>query len=217
MPKRTKKPTKKLDVVKANRFDPTALAANQAGTLAGGQKSRSMIRLASITLSSIISVAFGIAWIYLAAIIVPEGAFWNNLMDNLVPLIVVPLMFIFGIMWIVDGIKHLMKDGFSLLRDVLDGRVVMAEGSAHKDYDDRHYASMWHRLLNWVFSSSEHPSVELFKGTHFYVLDGQRFIVSHKGYAALTEGPSYRLYYVPHSRRLVNIELVLDEAKVKDG
>jgi hypothetical protein len=44
------------------------------------------------------------------------------------------------------------------------------------------------------------------------MLDGQRFIVSQKGYAALTEGPSYRLYYVPRSKRLVNIEPVPGKA-----
>ena len=53
MPRKSKKSTKKLDVVKANRFDPSALATNRAGALAAGQKSRLTIRLASMAFSSI--------------------------------------------------------------------------------------------------------------------------------------------------------------------
>jgi hypothetical protein len=211
MSKKSKKSTKKLDIFKANRFDPNALATNRAGALTAGQKSRLTMRLASMTFSSIVSVAFGIFWLYLAVIAVPK----QTIVNHWLALIFAVFSFIFGVIWIVDGIRNLVKDSFSLLRDILSGEVVVAEGPARKEYGGRHYASLWHRLFNsiWFFSVDRRVQhLEAFKGTHFYVLDGQRFIVSQKGYAALTEGPSYRLCYVPRSKRLVNIETVPGEA-----
>ncbi|MFL7792951.1 MAG: hypothetical protein AB8I69_12480 [Anaerolineae bacterium] len=211
MPRKSKKSAKKLDIFKANRFDPSALATNRAGALAAGQKSRLTIRLASMAFSSIASVAFGILWLYLAVIAVPK----QTIVDHWLGLIIAVLSFLLGVIWIVDGVRNLFKDSSSLLRDILGGEVVVAEGPARKEYDDHHYASLWHRLFNsiWFFSVDQRVQhIEAFKGTHFYVLDGQRFIVSQKGYVALTEGPSYRLYYVPRSKRLVNIEAVPGEA-----
>jgi len=213
MPRKSKKSVQKLDVVKANRFDLNALATNRTGALAAGQKSRLTIRLASMAFSSIASVAFGVLWLYLAVITVPK----QTIVNHWLALIIAVFLFLFGVIWIVDGVRNLVKDSFSLLRDILSGEVAVAEGSARKEYDSRHYASLWHRLFNsiWFFSvDSRAQYLEAFKGTHFYVLDGQRFIVSQKGYAALTEGPSYRLYYVPRSKRLVNIEPVSGEANV---
>jgi hypothetical protein len=211
MPRKSKKSTKKLDVVEANRFDPNALATNRARALAAGQKSRLTIRLASMAFSSIASVAFGILWLYLAMITVPK----QTIVNHWLALIIAVFLFLFGVIWIVDGVRNLIKDSSSLLRDILSGEVVVAEGPVCREYDSRHYASLWHRLFNsiWFFSVDQRAQyLEAFKGTHFYVLDGQRFIVSQKGYAALTEGPSYRLYYVPRSKRLVNIELLPGEA-----
>jgi hypothetical protein len=161
--------------------------------------------------SSIASVAFGILWFYLAVIAMPK----QTIVDHWLGLIIAVLSFLLGVIWIVDGVRNLVKDSVSLLRDILSGEVVVAAGPVRREYDSRHYASLWHRLFNsiWFFSvDSRAQYLEAFKGTHFYVLDGQRFIVSQKGYAALTEGPSYRLYYVPHSKRLVNIESVPGEA-----
>lgn len=40
----------------------------------------------------------------------------------------------------------------------------------------------------------------------YYVIDPHRFEVSQGAYNALLEGKSYRIYYVPHSKRLVSIE-----------
>jgi hypothetical protein len=211
MPRRSKKSAKKLDVVKANRFDPNALATNRAGALAAGQKSRLAIRLVSMAFSSIASVAFGVLWICLAVIAMPKQTIVNHWLG----LIIAVISFLLGVIWIVDGVRNLVKDSFSLLRDILSGEVVVAEGSVRKEYDGRHYASLWHRLFNsiWFFSVDQRVQyLEAFKGTHFYVLGGQRFIVSQKGYTALTEGPPYRLYYAPRSMRLVNIESVPSEA-----
>jgi hypothetical protein len=150
MPRKSKKSAKKLDIFKANRFDPSALATNRAGALAAGQKSRLTIRLASMAFSSIASVAFGILWLYLAVIAVPK----QTIVDHWLGLIIAVLSFLLGVIWIVDGVRNLFKDSSSLLRDILGGEVVVAEGPARKEYDDHHYASLWHRLFNsiWFFS-----------------------------------------------------------------
>ncbi|MFN8483445.1 MAG: hypothetical protein U0768_10420 [Anaerolineae bacterium] len=47
---------------------------------------------------------------------------------------------------------------------------------------------------------------------HFYALGDMRFRVTEAGYNALDEERRVRLYYVPHSERLVNVE-VLGEAR----
>ena len=87
----------------------------------------------------------------------------------------------------------------------------MEEGVVSRDYDDTSYASLWHRLLTWVFRffAEEHAKhIAWFSGVHYYVLNGQQYTVSQKGYAALTKESPWRLYYAPHSKRLVNIEPV---------
>ena len=44
--------------------------------------------------------------------------------------------------------------------------------------------------------------------TYYYTLEEMRFHVTEAGYNVLDETKLYRLYYVPHSGRLVNIEQV---------
>ena len=120
-------------------------------------------------------------------------------------------MSLLGLFWIMDGTKHLLKDVFPLLRDIIGGRVLMEEGGVSRDYDDNRYPSLWHRLLTWVLqflSDDQGRYIEWFSGIHYYVLNGQQYVVSQKGYAALTQPSSWRLYYAPHSKRLVNIEPV---------
>jgi hypothetical protein len=123
MPRKSKKSTKKLDIFKANRFDPNALAANRAGTLAASQKTRLTVRLVSMAFSSIASVAFGILWFYLAVIAMPK----QTIVNHWLALIIAVLSFLLGVIWIVDGARNLVKDSFSLLRDILGGEVVVAE------------------------------------------------------------------------------------------
>jgi hypothetical protein len=121
------------------------------------------------------------------------------------------LLSLLGLFWIMDGAKHLLKDAVPLLRDVIGGRVTMEEGDVSRDYDDSSYASLWHRLFTWVlqfFSDDQGRYIKWFSGIHYYVLNGQQFIVSQKRYAALTQTASWCLYYAPHSKRLVNIEPV---------
>jgi hypothetical protein len=194
-----------ITLAKANRFDRSALASNYQGRLASSQILRLALRLASMMLSAIGAIAFGVAWIVLAVVVVPKEAF----MANVLSLVIATLLFPFGLFWIFDGINHMLQDAFPLLRDVIGGRVTMEEGIVSREYDDHSYASLWHRLLTWVFgffANDDQKQIEWFSGTHYYVLNGQQFIVSQKGYAALTRELSCRLYYAPRSRRLVNIE-----------
>ena len=43
--------------------------------------------------------------------------------------------------------------------------------------------------------------------TYLYLINGMTFTVSQKAYQSLVEGLSYKLYYLPHSKKIVNIEL----------
>jgi hypothetical protein len=63
----------------------------------------------------------------------------------------------------------------------------------------------------YFFADKDQKHIEWLSGTHYYVLNGQQFIVSQKGYAALTKEASFRLYYASRSGRLVNIEPISGE------
>ncbi len=210
MPRKSKKSARKPDAItlaKANRFNRNALASNRQGQLASSQILWLALRLASMLFSFIVTIAFGIAWIILAALVVSQEAF----AANWVSLMVAALLSVLGLFWIFDGIKHIRQQTFPLLHDVIGGRVTMEEGVVSRDYDDNSYASLWHRLFTWVyhfFDSDHDRHINAFSGVHYYVLNGQQFTVSQKGYAALTKESSCRLHYASHSKRLVNIELV---------
>ncbi len=71
------------------------------------------------------------------------------------------------------------------LRDISRGRVLALEGSVERV----------------TTGSRSRP-------TYYYTLEEMRFHVTEAGYNVLDETKLYRLYYVPHSGRLVNIEQV---------
>jgi len=194
-------------LAKVNRFNRNALASNRQGRLASGQIFRFALRLASMLLSFIVTIALAIACFVLAALVAPKEAF----AANWVSLVIAALLSLFGLTWVIDVTNHLWQDIFPLLRDVTGGWVMMEEGVVSRDYDDNSYASLWHGLFTWVFRffAEDHAKhIAWFSGVHYYVLNGQRFAVSQKGYAALTKESSWRLYYASHSKRLVNIEPV---------
>lgn len=74
---------------------------------------------------------------------------------------------------------------YANLSDAWRGRVTMAEGCVTATHD------------------SDADSV-----CCYYHLGDLRFAVSEAGYEALTQGETYRLYYTPRSKTLVNIESV---------
>ena len=67
--------------------------------------------------------------------------------------------------------------------DLLEGRALMLEG-----------------LVQAIEESSDDSS------SYYYVLDRQRFSVSAIAHKALVPGERYRLYYLPHSKKLLSIE-----------
>ena len=199
-----------ITLAQANRFNQNALASNRQGRLASSQILRLALRLAAMMFSVIVVIAFGIAWIVIAAVAVPKEAFAVNWLS----LVIAILLFLFGLFWVFYAINHTLQNCVPLLRDVTGGQVTMEEGTVSREYDDRAYPSLWHRLLTWVlyfFADKDQKHIEWFSGTHYYMLNGQQFIVSQKGYAALTQESSLRLYYASRSRRLVNIEPILDK------
>ena len=194
-------------LAKVNRFNRNALESNRQGRLGSGQIFRFALRLASMLLSFIVTIALAIACFVLAALVAPKDAF----AANWVSLVIAALLSLFGLTWVIDVTNHLWQNIFPLLRDVTGGWVTREEGVLSRDYDDNSHASLWHGLFTWVFRffAEDHAKhIAWFSGVHYYVLNGQRFTVSQKGYAALTKESSWRLYYASHSKRLVNIEPV---------
>jgi hypothetical protein len=69
--------------------------------------------------------------------------------------------------------------------DLLEGRAAMLEG---------------------FVQATEHSSED--SNTYYYELDKERFTVTSAAYRALIPGERYRLYYLPHSKKLLSIEPV---------
>ncbi len=199
-----------ITLAEANRFNQNALASNRQGRLASSQILQFVLRLVSMVFAAIVVIILGIVCIVLAAVVVPKEAFAADWLS----LAIAALLFLFGLFWVLYGINHTVQNGFPLLRDITSGRVMIEEGIVSREYDDHAYPSLWHRLLTWVlyfFADEYQKHIKWFSGTHYYVLNGQRFIVSQKGYAALTDESPYRLYYASQSRRLINIEHISGE------
>ena len=210
MAKRSTQRSSAITLAEANRFDRNALASNRQGRLASSQILRLALRLVSMVLAAVVMIALAIVCVILAAAVVPKEAFAANWLS----LAIAAILFLFGLFWVLYGINHTVKNGLPLLRDVIGGRVTIEEGIVSREYDDHAYPSLWHRLLTWAlcfFADKGQKDIEWFSGTHYYVLNGQQFIVSQKGYAALADESSYRLYYASQSKRLVNIEPVSEE------
>ncbi len=77
------------------------------------------------------------------------------------------------------------REGRQIAADLRAGTVTAAEGLARKE--------IVHRL-----SSRE--------DSYYYQMGALTFGVSEKGYEALIEGRSYRMYYLPHTKRLLSLE-----------
>jgi hypothetical protein len=208
MARKKKKKPDAATLARVNRFNLGALTSNRQGRLTSGQTWRFALRLTSMLLSIIVTSAFGIACIVLPAVFMSRETFEITG----VSLFFAALCALLGLVWIIDAINHARRQIWPLLRDVVGGEVTVEEGTVSRDYDDNSYASLWHNLFTWVlrsFAEDHAKHIWWFSGVHYYVVNGQRFTVSQKGYAALTEELPWRLYYASHSKRLVNIEPVL--------
>lgn len=78
-----------------------------------------------------------------------------------------------------------------LQRDIQAGRVMAITGSGIR----------YRRVVTRSGESGQSTSI-----TYYYIVAGEQFQVSERAYAALVEGLTYRAYYLPSSKRLVNIE-----------
>ncbi|MBN1977214.1 MAG: hypothetical protein JW918_07410 [Anaerolineae bacterium] len=83
---------------------------------------------------------------------------------------------------------YLGRKSLSAIVDCLQGRVMTAEGPVTKD-----------------FEASTDSSV-----SYYYELDRAVFRVNEAGYEALVAGLTYRLYHLPRSQKLVNVEAVVN-------
>jgi len=99
-------------------------------------------------------------------------------------------------MWLIIAIVvgmvalsiYLGRKSLSSILDCFQGQVIVAEGPVTKD-----------------FEVSTDSSV-----SYYYELDKTVFSVNEAGYEALVAGLTYRLYLLPHSQKLVNIEAIVD-------
>jgi hypothetical protein len=195
-------------LAKENKFDPSALPANREGNLTAGQRSKLYLMLVSILFSSILGIGLGIFFFITGMNWFPKEEPFSEWIMILVSIIA----FLFGIWWIFEGGKQLLRSWRPLLSDIAGGKIAVEKGQVKKDYDDKYYRSLWHRLLDWGFGwfsqSDERYDSDMFSGTHFYLLKDQRFMVSQKGYSALDEELAHILYFTPRSKKLINIEPV---------
>lgn len=76
------------------------------------------------------------------------------------------------------------------LRDVIGGRVLSVEGPGH------------------VYTRTSSDSDGGRTTRYYYQIGGQRFLVTRKAYRALIQNLTYRAYYTPHRKTLVNIEVL---------
>jgi hypothetical protein len=89
---------------------------------------------------------------------------------------------------LIIGAIVMLRFGWStanLIADIWSGKVISVEGSVGREI---------HRAR--------------FSESYYYVLGMDQFQVSYAAYNALFEGKPYRIFYVPHSKRLVSIEPV---------
>jgi hypothetical protein len=84
---------------------------------------------------------------------------------------------------------YLGRKSLSSILDCLWGRVITVKGPVAKDLE--------------VSTDSS--------ASYYYELDKAVFRVSEAGYEALVAGLTYRLYFLPRSQKLVNIEAVADK------
>jgi hypothetical protein len=195
-------------LAKANKFDASALPANRDGNYTSGQRTKLNLMLVSIFFSSLFGIIIGFLFFNTGLNWFPK----EEPLSELIMILVSIIAFLFGIWWIYEGGKQLLQSGWPLLSDIVGEKLAIEKGQIKKDYDDKYYRSMWHRLLDWGFGwfseSDERYDSKMFSGTHFYLLKDQRFIVSQKGYNALDEEITHILYFTPSSKKLINIEPV---------
>jgi hypothetical protein len=193
-------------LAEANKFDPSALPANRKGEFTANQRLKLNMALTSTFFSALLGVVVGIVFLVLGILWFP----FEDLFSEWIMIVVSIITFLLGISWIFQGGKSFRSSFLPLLKDVLGEKLIIKEGQVKKEYDDQHYKSMWHRLLDLVFEfisdSDSQYSSDLFSGTYFYLYEDHQFIVSQKAFNALDERTAHILYFMPRSKKMINIE-----------
>jgi hypothetical protein len=97
-------------------------------------------------------------------------------------------LFIAIVIGIIAFTFYMERKNLSAIADCLQGHVLMVEGPVKKDLDVATDNSV----------------------TYYYKLNKTYFFVNEAGYEALVGGLTYRLYLLPRSQKLVNIEVMAD-------
>ncbi|MBN2115412.1 MAG: hypothetical protein JW730_02515 [Anaerolineales bacterium] len=97
-------------------------------------------------------------------------------------------VFLTIVMGMVVASAFVMRKSLSSIVDCIQGRVIITEGAVKKDQEVATDNSV----------------------SYYYKLNKSYFYVNEAGYEALVAGPTYRLYLLPRSRKLVNIEAIAD-------
>jgi hypothetical protein len=201
------KQTNVAALAKANKFDSGALPRNRDGYCTAGQRTKLFLTVISIFISSLVGIGFGGLFVATGWLVFPKEDLYAEWLRLLLSILAVGV----GLWWLYASSKQLLGSWSSLLMDAVEGKLAIEEGPVQKDYDDTHYKSMWHELLDWgfVMFTSQDDKRFLFnmvRGTHFYLANDRQFIVSQKGYNALEDHKPHILYFAPRSKKLINME-----------
>ncbi len=169
----------------ANGFLPEALEANRTGRLSAQQRHTLAQReKRSQRLAPVISIGM----------IASSPAFWyfGLLQASLV----------FGVLGIISFVQLLRAPIQSAMdKDLAEGRVLIVEGAARKSNGGKF---SWMGLV----AGSDNPYNE----NYYYAVGQERFPVAEKAYHALVDGMPCRLYYLPRSKAVINIEPLTPDA-----
>ncbi len=195
-------------LVQANKFDPAGLEANREGKISANQQ-RTIMEALGLGMA----LLFAIPGLVLACGIGFNSLNAENWLGAAIPIAIGVVLF-GGIGYLIlltkrtgtdkyltnrrDALPRLLLMGIDLIRS----NVASAEGPVMPTHDVRETES---RSDNGSTSTSR---VDLYA----YRVGGQEFYVEEEGYNAFSApGLNCRLYYLPMSKALVNIE-VLDRA-----
>lgn len=116
------------------------------------------------------------------------------------------LIFLIGLVLFVSMIPQILRavsTGYFFLLLIIGVIVVLRFGWAAV----RMIQDLWRGQVKQIDGPvSRQTRRSRYRTTYLYVIDTHKFEVTSAAYHALLEQPTYRIYYVPNSKRLVSIE-----------
>lgn len=194
-----------IDIYTANHFDQTALEINRSGRLSGRQYLNAF-QVFGLVLLMIGGVVYLFRRIPLGGSYINSGQFQQAFLPcggSIVVFILVLLLYALG--GRIGLERYLAKTPQDLLRkmlvvvDIFLGQVEAFEGMVSRGTE-----------IETTYIKKEGGFREPQKTTrYFYKSDGEAFRVSEEGYAAFPSKPRMcRLYYLPTSKVIVNLEFI---------